>query len=83
MGGKGSGRHAIEKRVRWNCSFRQSLAHSVELLLINPVTKKLSYGARSKLLEQLMREWLTKMTNLSPEEAERQLAELRREEEDV
>jgi len=39
-------------------SLPQSLAAKVELLLFDPVTNKPKYGGRSKLIEQLLREWV-------------------------
>lgn len=54
------GRKAFaEKKVRWpGIELPESLATKVDLLLTDPLTGKVKYGARTQLFEQLLREWL-------------------------
>ena len=42
---------------------RGSIAGQVDLLLLDPVRRKPSYGAWSKLVNQLLAEWLQKQQN--------------------
>ena len=41
-------------------SLPEDLFARVELLLLNPITGKMKYGDFSRLIEQLLREWLDK-----------------------
>lgn len=41
-------------------SLPSSLVAEVELRLFDPATQKVQYGAFSKLVERLLREWLAK-----------------------
>jgi len=53
------GRKALlDPPVRWELSLPSSLAAQVEVLLADPVRGKTSYGARTKLITRLLREWL-------------------------
>lgn len=47
-------------KVEWAVMIPQPLAAQVELLLLDPLLDKPKHGARSELLEQLLREWLEK-----------------------
>ena len=44
--------------VRWDLYIPSTLAASVELLLKDPVRQKVKYGARSELIEELLRGWI-------------------------
>lgn len=44
--------------VQWSIMVPIDLAFQVESQLMDPVTKKASYAARSKLLQGLLYEWL-------------------------
>ena len=46
--------------VKWDLYIRSDLAAQVELLLLDPMREKVRYGARGKLMEQLLNEWLEK-----------------------
>lgn len=46
--------------IRWRVDVRQDLAASVELLLLDPVSGTIAYGARNQLLNTLLAEWLEK-----------------------
>jgi hypothetical protein len=53
------GRKPLEvPTVRWECRIDALLASEVELILSDPLKKKPVYGARSELVEQLLRTWL-------------------------
>lgn len=45
-------------RAEWKLSVRATIAARVDLLLEDPVTRKPKYGARSKLIEGLLEQWL-------------------------
>ena len=44
--------------IEWKLHIEGILAAKVELLLTDPVRKKPKYGARSALVEQLLRVWV-------------------------
>lgn len=44
--------------VDWKCHVALPLAVKADLLLMDPLTHKLRYGARSALVNQLLLEWL-------------------------
>lgn len=46
--------------VEWKHHVRADLAAQVELILADPMRERVKYGARSRLLEQLLEEWLAK-----------------------
>lgn len=47
-------------RADYKLSLPAPLCAEVDLLLEDPLTKKPKYGARSKLIEALLREWLSR-----------------------
>lgn len=47
-----------ELRANYKLSIPAPLAAEVDLLLIDPITRKPKYGARSKLIAALLRNWL-------------------------
>ena len=49
-----------EKSVRWRIEVKEKIALQVELLLLDPLTGEIAYGARSALINQLLAEWLEK-----------------------
>ena len=55
--------------VNWKLSLPQSLTASVALILSDPLTGLPKHGARSKLIEQLLREWLAKQAKSAIREA--------------
>lgn len=44
--------------VEWNVSLDGSIAAQVELLLSDPLTGRPRHGARAKLINQLLADWL-------------------------
>lgn len=48
-------------RADYKVSLPAPLAAEVDLMLEDPLTKKPKYGARSLLIEALLREWLAKI----------------------
>lgn len=44
--------------TRWSISLPEDLAAEIELVLADPLTNKVTYATRSKLLETLLRQWL-------------------------
>lgn len=58
-----------EETVPWIFNMPASLAYKVDLLLMNPLTGKVKYGARKQLAEKLFREWLERQIGKSPDEA--------------
>ena len=46
--------------IKWNINLPTSLAADVELLLLDPLTGIPGYGKRSKLIQQLLYEWVEK-----------------------
>lgn len=53
-------KHVNDPWVRWHINLPTSVAVQVETRLLDPVTGTVAYGARAKLMEQLLREWLSK-----------------------
>ena len=47
-------------RADYKISLPAAVCAEVDLLLLDPITRKPKYGARSKLIEGLLREWLAK-----------------------
>ncbi len=47
-----------DKPIIWRVSIPSSLSEEVELLLTNPLTGEVAYGARSNLAKTLLRKWL-------------------------
>jgi hypothetical protein len=58
--------------VEWKVHIKSSLAAKVELLLLDPMRRKVKYGARSQLIETLLERWiegkLLRDTSFSPPE---------------
>lgn len=52
----------------WKIRIPEPLAAEVELLLLNPVTGNPLYGARSQLIESLLRDWVDSQRNSTFEE---------------
>jgi hypothetical protein len=52
-------RSRIDRPVRWELSIPTSLAAEVELKLIDPLRRTQLFGSRSRLVQLLLREWLT------------------------
>lgn len=51
---------SLERQKKWKLSINATIAGRVELELMDPVHRKPIYGERSKLVEQLLSEWLEK-----------------------
>lgn len=49
---------------KWKITLDAALAGAVEHRLLDPVHRKPIYGARSKLIEELLSEWLEKQRQL-------------------
>lgn len=45
---------------KWKVCLPATLAGAVEFHLLDPVTRKPSYGARSELIATLLRDWLSR-----------------------
>ena len=45
--------------IDWKCYIPLPIAAKVDLLLLDPVSGKTRYGARSALVNQLLLQWLT------------------------
>ena len=43
---------------RWDLYIREDLAGQVELLLLDPMREKVTHGARSRLIEELLAKWV-------------------------
>lgn len=56
--------------IRTEVQVPQSVLVQVDLLLVDPVRNRPAYGARSKLVTKLLRNWLTevKQKRVSPNE---------------
>ena len=59
-----------------NLSLPTSLVDEVDLLLFNPTRGKLRYGARSKLIAGLLRQWLNAQRKLPAATVEQNIADL-------
>ena len=47
-----------DRPITWKVNMPESIAAEVELHLFDPVRGNVAYGARSKLIEGLLRAWL-------------------------
>lgn len=54
---------------QWSVYIPRGLAGKIDLLFLNPVTGKVSYGYRSSLVTQLLREWLQRQVDKAQAEA--------------
>lgn len=52
--------------VKWHISLPVDLAAAIEALLFDPLSMSAPYGARSKLVNELLEKWLSEQTT-SPE----------------
>jgi len=57
---QGRPRHS-DPPVEWKVSLPASLAHRITLILADPLSGSTRYGSRSKLIELLLRNWLTSL----------------------
>lgn len=55
-------------RIQWSIMIQQPLAAEVELLLYDPKTETTKLGARSKLIESLLRDWVDSQRKQSQSE---------------
>lgn len=53
----------LEPTISWEVQVPRSLSCEAELLLTDPLTGKVKYGAKSKLLNSLLRDWLEQQRN--------------------
>ena len=58
---QGRPRHS-DPPVEWKVSLPASLAHRITLILADPLSGSTRYGSRSKLIELLLRNWLTSLS---------------------
>ncbi len=49
----------VDRPVRLEITLPESVSAAVELELFSDIEGRVPYGARSKLIEQLLRQWLT------------------------
>ena len=54
--------------IIWRISLPQSLSDELEVLLTNPLTGEVAYGARSNLSKTLFRRWLAEHSGKDYEE---------------
>jgi hypothetical protein len=67
-----------ERSIRWRVEVREKIAAQVELLLLDPVTQQIEYGARSALINRLLEAWLdSQRKRPEVEETEEDRAEAR------
>lgn len=52
----------------WKICLPATLAGTVELYLMDPIHKKPAYGARAKLIEQLLSDWVSQQQSLAKQE---------------
>ena len=57
---------SAELRADWKLSLPASVAAEVDLLLEDPLTRKPKYGARSSLVEAMLRNWIALMKGQMP-----------------
>ena len=69
---KGGKKKLADRPVDWKISLPTAVTAPVALILSDPLTGLPKHGARSKLIESLLREWLVKQAKgaiqLAPEE---------------
>lgn len=53
-------------RDTWKVSLPAPLTAEIDLMLSNPATHRLKYGARSRLVEALLRRWLAEVRGEPP-----------------
>lgn len=58
MKNKGGKKKQADRPEDWKISLPRSITAPVSLLLADPLTGRPKYGARSRLIERLLREWL-------------------------
>ncbi len=56
-----------EQKVPYNALIPEGLAAKIDLLLLNPMTGKIKYGARSQLIEKILRRWLEEQISAGSE----------------
>ena len=47
-----------DRVARWKLSINEEIAAKVDLYMFDPITLRPRYGERSRLVEQLLTEWL-------------------------
>lgn len=48
----------LDPPIKWRVNIPESIAAKVELMLLNPLTGDIRYGARSDLITKLLKQWL-------------------------
>lgn len=51
------------KRVDFKVSLPAALAAEIDLMFEDPITRRPKYGARARLIESLLRQWLAREKN--------------------
>lgn len=46
------------RKVRWTVYVPEDLSTKTDILLLNPITGRVQYNAKSELVEKLLRQWL-------------------------
>ena len=55
-----AGRPKLTRRkVKWKVGIYEDLAAKVELFMLHPLKNTVKYGARDRLLNELLEQWLT------------------------
>lgn len=48
----------IEPSIRWDVMIPESVSNKVHLLLMDPLYDRVPYGEKSKLITQLLQQWI-------------------------
>ena len=59
-----------DRPATWHLSLPGSLALQVEARLIDPMTGSVKWGARTQLMQSLLRKWLADQSTTAPHAAE-------------
>lgn len=51
-------RKALDPAIQWSIMIPSTLAAQVELILFDPLRGKTGFGTRSRLVSQLLKDWL-------------------------
>lgn len=63
----GKVKHSDEP-IKWTLNIPASVALPIEILLTDPITGEVKYGARAQLITQLLKDHIAKINNTQPEE---------------
>jgi hypothetical protein len=63
---RGQGSTPFEGLKHWHLRMPTALSDRIDLALLDPITGRARYGAKSQLVEQLLREWLYRLEEEQP-----------------